>query len=49
MTARIRSERITLPMARLGAPSNMPAFATAFGCKAGDPMVRAEDQRIAIW
>ena len=23
----------------IGAPSNMPAFATAFGCKAGDPMV----------
>ncbi|WP_374382920.1 M13 family metallopeptidase, partial [Thermomonas sp.] len=22
----------------IGAPSNMPAFATAFGCKAGDPM-----------
>ena len=33
----------------VGAPSNMPAFAAAFGCKAGDPMVRAEDQRIAIW
>ncbi|MBK8070243.1 MAG: peptidase [Rhodanobacteraceae bacterium] len=32
-----------------GAPSNMPAFATAFSCKAGDPMVRGEDQRIAIW
>ena len=33
----------------IGAPSNMPAFATAFGCKAGDPMVRAEDQRVVIW
>jgi putative endopeptidase len=32
-----------------GAPSNMPAFAAAFSCKAGDPMVRGEDQRIAIW
>ena len=33
----------------IGAPSNMPAFATAFGCKAGDPMVRADDQRVVIW
>ena len=32
-----------------GAPSNMPAFAAAFQCKAGDPMVRAEDQRVVIW
>ncbi|MBN8261274.1 MAG: peptidase [Xanthomonadales bacterium] len=33
----------------IGAPSNMPAFATAFGCKAGDAMVRADDQRVVIW
>ncbi|MCL6618813.1 MAG: peptidase [Thermomonas hydrothermalis] len=33
----------------IGAPSNMPAFAHAFGCKAGDPMVRADDQRVVIW
>jgi putative endopeptidase len=26
----------------IGAPSNMPAFAAAFGCKEGDPMVRKE-------
>jgi len=32
-----------------GAPSNLPSFAAAFACKAGDPMVRADDQRIAIW
>jgi predicted metalloendopeptidase len=31
----------------IGAPSNMPEFAKAFGCKAGDPMVRAE--RCQIW
>jgi putative endopeptidase len=31
----------------VGAPSNMPAFAAAFGCKPGDPMVRAE--RCRIW
>ncbi|WP_077037003.1 M13 family metallopeptidase [Pelomonas sp. KK5] len=30
-------------------PSNMPAFAKAFSCKAGDPMVRAEDVRVQIW
>jgi putative endopeptidase len=33
----------------IGAPSNMPAFARAFGCKAGDPMVRPDDQRVVIW
>jgi putative endopeptidase len=33
----------------IGTPSNMPAFAEAFGCKAGDAMVRDEDKRIAIW
>ena len=33
----------------IGAPSNMPAFATAFGCKAGDPMVRSGDQQVVIW
>jgi putative endopeptidase len=32
-----------------GAVSNMPEFAKAFGCKAGDPMVRAADQRVEIW
>jgi putative endopeptidase len=31
----------------LAAPSNMPAFQQAFGCKAGDPMVREE--RCVIW
>ena len=30
-----------------GAPSNLPAFASAFGCQSGDPMVR--NDRIAIW
>ena len=33
----------------MGAPSNLPAFAAAFGCKPGDPMVRAEDKQIVIW
>src|SRR4249919_58424 len=33
----------------IGTPSNMPAFATAFQCKAGDAMVRPEDKRVVIW
>ena len=31
----------------IGAPSNIPEFAAAFGCKSGDPMVR--EQRCLIW
>ena len=33
----------------IGAPSNMPAFAAAFQCEAGQPMVRGEDQQVVIW
>jgi putative endopeptidase len=33
----------------VGAPSNMPAFAQAFQCKAGDAMVRDTEKRISIW
>jgi putative endopeptidase len=33
----------------IGAPSNLPAFATAFQCKAGDPMVRGADHQVVIW
>jgi putative endopeptidase len=32
-----------------GPVSNMPQFAAAFGCKPGDPMVRAESVRASIW
>ncbi len=32
----------------IAAPSNMPAYAQAFQCKAGDRMVRGKD-RVAIW
>jgi putative endopeptidase len=32
-----------------GTPSNLPAFAAAFQCKAGDAMVRADDKRVTIW
>jgi len=33
----------------IGAPSNMPAFAAAFGCKAGDAMLRDGDRQVVIW
>ncbi|MGH8032047.1 MAG: M13 family metallopeptidase [Luteimonas sp.] len=33
----------------IGAPSNLTAFATAFGCKPGDAMMRNGDQQIVIW
>jgi putative endopeptidase len=33
----------------IGAPSNMPAFAAAFECKAGDAMVRPADKQVKIW
>ncbi len=33
----------------IGAPSNMPAFAAAFGCESGDPMLREGDARVVIW
>ena len=32
-----------------GPLSNMPQFAAAFGCKAGDPMVRPEKDRCQVW
>jgi len=33
----------------IAAPSNMPAFAQAFGCKSGDAMVREGDRQVKIW
>jgi len=33
----------------IAAPSNMPAFAHAFACKADAPMVRAQDVQVRIW
>ncbi len=33
----------------IAAPSNMPAFAKAFDCKTGDPMVRPAALRCQIW
>ncbi|GAA0888186.1 M13 family metallopeptidase [Rhodanobacter soli] len=32
-----------------GAPSNMPAFASAFQCKPGDAMVAPADKQVKIW
>jgi putative endopeptidase len=32
-----------------GPMSNMPEFAAAFHCQAGNPMVRPADQRVSIW
>jgi len=33
----------------IGAISNLPEFAKAFGCKQGDPMVRGDAVRATIW
>ncbi|HEY6808938.1 MAG TPA: M13 family metallopeptidase, partial [Gemmatimonadales bacterium] len=33
----------------MGPLSNLPEFAAAFGCKPGDPMVRPDSLRAAIW
>ncbi len=32
-----------------GTPTNVPAYAAAFGCKAGDAMVNPEAKRVVIW
>lgn len=32
-----------------GAPSNLPDYAAAWSCEAGDPMVRPESDRVVIW
>lgn len=33
----------------VGAPSNLPAFATAFACRLGQPMARTGEDRVVIW
>jgi putative endopeptidase len=39
-----------LPKFRVNGPlANFPAFAAAFNCKAGDPMVRGDKDRCLIW
>jgi putative endopeptidase len=50
--ARLRVATDPHPLGRFrvnGPLSNMPLFATAFQCKAGDPMVRPADKRCQIW
>lgn len=37
------------PFRAIAAPSNMPAFAEAFDCKAGDKMVRDAEHKVKIW
>ena len=50
--ARLRVATDPHPLARFrvnGPLSNMPAFAQAYQCKDGDPMVRPPDKRCQIW
>ena len=50
--ARLMVKQDPHPLARFranGPLSNMPQFALAFQCKAGDPMVRPEKDRCHIW
>jgi endothelin-converting enzyme/putative endopeptidase len=47
---RVRVDPHSPPMWRVNGPvSNMPEFAQAFGCRAGDPMVRPEEKRCTVW
>ena len=32
-----------------GTPTNVDAFAKAFGCKQGDAMINGGDKKVAIW
>lgn len=50
----LRDRLVTDPHAparwRIDGPlSNMPKFAAAFGCKAGDKMVRRDGERCEVW
>jgi len=57
MNARPEAERLLIatdphPLARFrvnGPLSNLPAFSSAFGCKANDAMVRPETDRCGLW
>jgi len=51
-TARLQAKSDPHPLGRFrvnGPLSNMPKFAEAFQCKAGDPMVRPEKERCVVW
>jgi putative endopeptidase len=46
----VKSDPHAVPKFRVIGPlSNLPEFAQAFSCKAGTPMVRAPEQRCAVW
>ncbi|HEX7956331.1 MAG TPA: M13 family metallopeptidase [Pyrinomonadaceae bacterium] len=50
--ARLITQSDPHPISRFrvnGPLSNMPQFAAAFQCKAGDPMVRPEKERCQVW
>ncbi len=49
-TKRIATDEHALAQFRaIGAPSNLPAFAAAFKCEPGKPMVRQGDNQVVIW
>ena len=51
-TERLQAQSDPHPLARFrvnGPLSNMPEFAAAYGCKAGDPMMRPEKDRCQVW
>ena len=47
---RLATDSHSPPRWRVNGPlSNLPEFAEAFGCKAGDPMVRSKELQTRIW
>jgi predicted metalloendopeptidase len=50
LRARLVTDEHAPPKHRvLGPLANLPAFAAAFNCKAGDAMVRPPEQRVNLW
>jgi len=47
---RVRTDPHSPPRLRVNGPlSNLPEFAAAFSCRAGDAMVRPDDKRCSVW
>jgi putative endopeptidase len=47
---RVATDPHSSPLWRVNGPlSDLPEFAKAFGCKAGDPMIRPDSTRAEIW
>jgi putative endopeptidase len=47
---RVRTDPHSPAKWRVNGPlSNMPEFAAAFSCRAGDPMVRSDEHRCSVW